>query len=206
MKKREKVLQQAKKLLESANLTVDDLVQYCAEDEAKKKKTEVSDSVQEEATKAGTSVQKFSFEVMYEGMIRSWFPLEDKKPLGVIFENHLITLKDSSEGLNWHKAKDYCQSVKIDGHVCSAGEIGFWRKMVNSPEKLKEVLDNLLISLGGTVLKGKWRWSSSEYGNYRAWVFCTNFGVSPAGVDWYKKDGNYSNVVRPVLDLTGLSC
>ena len=191
---REKFLKSVKDNLEAAGFSVDDLVQFCAEEEAKKKKSEVSDSV-----------QTFPFEVMYEGMVRSWVLLEGKKPLGVIFENHLITLKDSPDELNWHKAKDYCQSINIDGHVCSAGEIEFWERVVNSPEEQKEAFDNLLISLGGTVLKGKWRWSSSEYGNYRAWVFCTNFGVSPAGVDWYKKDGNYSNVVRPVLDLTRLS-
>ncbi len=176
----EKVLQQAKELLESANLTVDDLVQYCE--------------------------KGFPFEVMYEGMVRSWVSLEGKKPLGVIFENHLITLKDSPDKVDWYKAKDYCRSVKIDGHACSVGKLRFWKKLVNSSWKQKEALDCLLIRLGGTALGVKRRWSSSEYDTYGAWVFCTDTGAGQGGVSFYSKYYDNRNfVVRPVLDLSDLS-
>lgn len=78
---REKYLKSVKDNLEAAGFSVDDLVQFITE-------------------KAVNSVQKFHFEVMYEGMVRSWVPLEGKKPLGVIFEDYLITLKDSPVKLN----------------------------------------------------------------------------------------------------------
>jgi len=188
MEKREKVLQQAKELLESANLTVNDLVQYCAEKKMAKKEA---------------PVREFAFEVMYEGLERSWIPLEGKKPLGVIFENHLITLKDSPDEVSWYKAMDYCQSVKIDGHFCSAGSIKFWEKLLKTSQEQKEALDNLLISLGGAGLKEEWRWSSSELSSSYAWVFCTYGGAGWGGVN-YRSKGNYG-VVRPVLDLTDLS-
>lgn len=41
--KREEFLQSIKDSLETAGFLVDDLVQFCVEEEAKKKKTEVSD-------------------------------------------------------------------------------------------------------------------------------------------------------------------
>lgn len=106
---REKYLKSVKDNLEAAGFSVDDLVQFITE-------------------KAANSVQKFPFEVMYEGMVRSWVPLEGKKPLGVIFENYLITLKDSPVKLNWDEAQDYCRGVEIEGHTCTAGWIIFWKE------------------------------------------------------------------------------
>ena len=188
---KEKIFQQAKELLDGANLTVTEFVQYCAE----KKVKEVVNSAKE-----------FPFEVMYEGLVRSLVPLEGKKPLGVIFENHLITLKSSPEGINWYKAMAYCQSVKIDGHVCSAGSIGFWKKLVKVSQLRKKELDDLLVSLGGEALYGKLFWSSSEYSSYSAWFFCTYLDASQGGVDWDAKSKDYDYyVVRPVLDLSDLS-
>lgn len=51
---REKYLKSVKDNLEAAGFSVDDLVQFITE-------------------KAANSVQKFPFEVMYEGMVRGWF-------------------------------------------------------------------------------------------------------------------------------------
>ncbi|MDO5386507.1 MAG: hypothetical protein Q4F75_04470 [Pseudomonadota bacterium] len=188
---KEKIFQQAKELLDGANLTVTEFVQYCTE----KKVKEVVDSAKE-----------FPFEVMYEGLVRSWVPLEGKKPLGVIFENHLITLKSSPETMNWYNAMKYCQGVEVGGRFCNAGEIGFWKKLVNLSEQQKKMLDDLLIYLGGTGLKGKWYWSSSEDDDYYALIFCTDSGVNFGGVNYnLKKYGSSSLVVRPVLDLSDLS-
>ena len=87
MEKREDYLRQAKEILEAGGVSVDDFVRYCAEKE--------TTSAKKKMVRAKVSAQNFAFEVMYEGMVRSWVPLEGKKPLGVIFENHLITLRDS---------------------------------------------------------------------------------------------------------------
>ena len=50
---------------------------------------------------------------------------------------------------------------------------------------------------------GSWiwkAWSSSEYNNNNAWVFCTNNGADWGGVNNNNKDNNNSKyVVRPVL-------
>ena len=149
--------------------------------------------------------KKFAFEVMYEGMVRSWVPLEGKQPLGVIFKNHLITLHDSSRMMEWEHALGYCQEIKIEGYACSAGKFRFWKKLVNLSKRQKRMLDDLLVSLGGDTLavQGKWYWSSSEYDGYHAWVFCTLIGADWGGVDYRNKYGNY--VVHPVLDLSELS-
>ncbi len=187
MEKREKILQQAEDLLKSANLTVDDFVQYCAE---------------KETVKAKVSVQNFAFEVMYEGMVRSWVPLKGKKPLGVIFENHLITLHDSPRTMPWREAVKYCQSVKIEGHACSAGKIGFWKKLADNSEWQKRVLDELLVMLGGDSVAAsrKWHWSSSESVCGEAWAWCYVYGYLDESLKV-----NYCFVVRPVLNLSELS-
>ncbi|MDO5386403.1 MAG: hypothetical protein Q4F75_03935 [Pseudomonadota bacterium] len=126
------------------------------------------------------------------------------KPLGVIFKNNLITLKDSPYGIDWHEAMEYCQKIKIFGQSCKAGKIEFWKKY----RKHKQVLNTLLESLGGEPLKSYSKyWSSSEYGSYYgAWYFCTGDGVGWGGEDGNLKDYSFSDfVVRPVLDLSKVS-
>lgn len=200
MEKREDYLRQAKEILEAGGVSVDDFVRYCAEKE--------TTSAKKKMVRAKVSAQNFAFEVMYEGMVRSWVPLEGKKPLGVIFENHLITLRDSPRTIPWEKAMEYCRKIKVEGHACSAGKIEFWEKVVNLSEEKKKILDDLLISLGGgkIAVQGKWRWSSSEYNVNSARVFCTLKGVNWGGVSYvnkYRYNGGY--IVRPVLDLSELS-
>ena len=151
--------------------------------------------------------KKFAFEVMYEGMVRSWVPLEGKKPLGVIFKNHLITLHDSSRMMEWEHALGYCQEIKIEGYACSAGKFRFWKKLVNLSKRQKRMLDDLLVSLGGDTLavQGKWYWSSSQH-SFKfddAWLFCTADGANQGGVVCYSKDGGC--IARPVLNLSELS-
>ena len=201
---KEKFLQSIKETLEAAGFLVDDLVQYCAEKEVPAINAVASD-VSVVGVSSKENEERFPFEVMYEGMVRSWVPLEGKKPLGVIFENHLITLHDSSRTVPWREVVKYCREIKIEGHACSAGKIGFWKKVMSSCEEQKKALDNLLISLGGDtiVVQGKWYWSSSEYDGYHAWVFCTLIGADWGGVDYRNKYGNY--VVHPVLDLSEFS-
>ena len=80
-----------------------------------------------------------------------------RKPLGIVFENHLITLKDSSKRMNWYEAMDYCKSVKIFGQSCEAGTIEFWRKYLIEEESY--FINKTLLSLEGKRLKPyEWYW------------------------------------------------
>lgn len=109
---KEKFLQSIKETLEAAGFSVDDLVQYCAEKEVPAVNAVASD-VSVVGASSKENEERFPFEVMYEGMVRSWVPLEGKKPLGVIFENHLITLHDSPREMTWREAVKYCREIKI---------------------------------------------------------------------------------------------
>lgn len=115
--------------------------------------------------------------------------------MGVIFENYLITLKDSPVKLNWDEAQDYCRGVEIEGHTCTAGWIIFWKRVGRIPEKQRDELDNLLINLGGMALTGNWRWSRSK-GNgslQNGWCYACNVSNT------YSWSCHY--YVRPVLGL-----
>ena len=132
-----------------------------------------------------------------------------RKPLGIIFENHLIALKDSPNSIDWYDAMEYCQKIKIFGQSCEAGEIEFWEKY----RWHKQGLNTQLKSFGGEPLKlNKCSyWSSSEYDRYSAWVFCAATGASRrclGCLDWELKNYTSRNapyVVRPVLDLSKVS-
>lgn len=182
---RDKFLQSVRDNLEAAGFSIDDLRQYCIE----KKRIK-------------NPAQKFSFEVMYEGMVRSRIPLEGKKPLGVIFENHLITLYDSPNEMDWEEARAYCQSVKITDYSCFAGKIEFWIKLFDGNEKADvkvNALDELLVSLGGESLAYCIRWSASECNSDEAWDWGASLG------DWFPRSKDFRYYVRPVLDLSELS-
>ncbi len=84
-----------------------------------------------------------------------------RKPLGVVFENHLITLRASSKRMKWDEAMDYCKSVKIFGQSCEAGTIEFWKKCIG--KKKSKAINKMLASLGGKRIKTKRKyWSSSK--------------------------------------------
>lgn len=61
----------------------------------------------------------------------------------------------------------------------------------------KKEIDELMKEHGGEPLKDEYYWSSSENGNYVAWL------VRPSVGGMYTYDGNkdYSKPVRCVLDL-----
>ena len=122
-----------------------------------------------------------------------------RKPLGIIFENHLITLKDSPDHVNWYEAVEYCQKIKIFGQSCEVGTIKFWMKYQTHQKEL----NTLLKSVGGNSLKSHKRyWLSSEFSYSYAWLFCTGSGASQGGVYYGSNDS--SRVVRPVLDFNNL--
>ena len=63
-------------------------------------------------------------------------------------------------------------------------------------------INNTISKLGGTQLTNdnEHIWSSSEYDDYNAWVFCTDSGAGWGGVSSNYKDYDRSyDVVRPVL-------
>ena len=65
-------------------------------------------------------------------------------------------------------------------------------------------VNNTISKVGGTQLKGdnEHIWSSSEYSSNHAWYFCTLNVSSPGGVNWNRKDTNFSDyVVRPVIEF-----
>lgn len=116
-----------------------------------------------------------------------------RKPLGVIFENHLITLRDSSKEMDWDEAMDHCRNIKIFGQSCDAGTIKFWIKY-------QKELNTLLKSLGGKPLKANSKyWSSSEGGINSAWGWC----YACDRPDYGDKSYDYY-YVRPVLSFNNL--
>ncbi len=71
--------------------------------------------------------------------------------------------------------------------------------ILNSLYTNLNAVNNTISKLGGTQLVGdnEHIWSSSEYNNYLAWVFCTS---TNGGVGSYNKNSGTSDyVVRPVL-------
>lgn len=123
-----------------------------------------------------------------------------RKPLGIIFENHLITLRDSSKRMKWDEAMDYCKSIKIFGQSCEAGTIEFWKKCIG--KKKSKAINKMLASLGGKRIKPERHWSSSKLSSYGAWCFWTGNGDGYNSVELDYKDRHI--IVRPVLDFSKL--
>ncbi len=121
-----------------------------------------------------------------------------RKPLGVVFENHLITLRASSKRMKWDEAMDYCKSVKIFGQSCEAGTIEFWKKYLIEEES--GFIYKTLLSLGGNKVH-EWHWSSSGT-IFFAWIFWAGNGANYDDMDTNDKDDHFA--VRPVLDFSKL--
>ncbi|MDO5386397.1 MAG: hypothetical protein Q4F75_03900 [Pseudomonadota bacterium] len=118
-----------------------------------------------------------------------------RTPLGVIFENHVVTLHGSYRKMKWYKASQYCKNIKILGQPCEGGHMNFWTKYLEQ----KQILDAILKSLGGNSLKlRKGYWTSAEYGGYCAWAFGR---TDDKGQNHYLKKNFEKYHVRPVLDL-----
>lgn len=122
------------------------------------------------------------------------------KPLGVIFENHLITLYDAPKEMIWEKAMGYCKNIEILGYKCEAGKIDFWNKFFDG-EQL--AVNNILISLKGSPIKyTTLYWTSYDGGASICGFFIGSFnGV----INHYRKEFLGKFAVRPVLDLSKVS-
>ena len=72
--------------------------------------------------------------------------------------------------------------------------------VINSLYNNLSTINTAIGKAGGTKLvnDNEHIWSSSEYSNYRAWVFCTGHGAGSGGLSDYLRNSYYT-VVRPVL-------
>ncbi len=141
---------------------------------------------------------EYAYPVMYTDGIISTLKCDKagRTPLGVIFENHLITMKDAPYDMTWTEAQEYCKSIKLLGKECEAGAVEFWN---NLDKQIKGNIDAIFSSLGGEVLGKYLCWTSTDYGNdryfaARYWSGCINN---------CSKDKTLG--VRPVLDLSKVS-
>ena len=101
----------------------------------------------------------------------------------------VLSLKNAATGKNWYEAVKYKIPTKYE-----------WMAI---DENLEAVNKALVKAGGDPIEKYKYYWSSSEYYDYHAWVFCTGTGASQGGVYYNLKSGNLSFfVVRPVLAFT----
>ena len=151
---------------------------------------------------------RYKYPVLYSDRTISNAKYErfDRKPLGIIFENHLITLKDSPEDINWYEAMEYCQKIKIFGQSCEAGKREFWEKCIGH----EEALNVQLKSLGGEPfeLNDMFYWSSSEYNiaGYMDYHYGWSFNRSVGTIRIEGTPNNFIHgIVRPVLDLSKVS-
>ena len=73
--------------------------------------------------------------------------------------------------------------------------------VINSLYNNLSTINTAIGKAGGTKLvnDNEHIWSSSEYNNDRAWIFCTDGGAASGGLSSNYKDYDFNFVVRPVL-------
>ncbi len=139
--------------------------------------------------------KKYPFKIVYEGMLGSWKPIPDKKPLGVICEDYLVTLHDSPVPMTWRRAMAYCENFTVEGIPATAGDKSFFSKIILNREQ--DGLSNLLIRLGGDGLRfDRSLWCENEFDKdqavyYNRCLFC-DLGLASKHKLLY---------VRPVFNL-----
>lgn len=181
MKKIE-ILKQAKRFLDAKGCTVQELSDYCAEEQRRLQNLAVADG------------KTFVMEVMYEGFVRSNVPLKELKPLGVIWKNLLITLQDASEKMSWEKAVEYCRGFKIEGQETKLPGKDF---SLDFKQESAEKINAMCAVLGGQPFKeGEMYWTSEKSEH-----FVNTFGKNSRG----GAVASSCYYVRPVLDLENLS-
>ena len=176
------VLKQAKRFLEAKGCTVQELSDYCAEEQKRLQNLAVADG------------KTFVMEVMYEGFVRSNVPLKGLKPLGIIWKKWLITLQDASEKMPWEKAVEYCRGFKIEGQEtmlpCKEFASDF-------EDEVAEKINAMCLILKGQPFKeGEMYWTSRNSGR-----FVDIFGKRSRG----GSSTSFCYCVRPALELENLS-
>lgn len=112
----------------------------------------------------------------------------------------LVTaLEDLCNEVNWYDAYEKCENLPHGFYLPEKSDICL---LAANLDKINAGLEKY----GKPFQNGAYYWSSSEYNDDDAWVFCTNSGANHGGVDGYRKDstvtGDTSHVVRPVLTFT----
>ena len=98
--------------------------------------------------------------------------------------------EDEKNNFSWNEA------IKIDfSYFNVAGMILPTIQMLSLIFLNKKYINSKIKELGGDILEGYF-WSSTEYGNYGAWLLRMSDGSRDYGSKYY-----YSSYVRPVLAL-----
>mgnify|MGYP007000483745 CR=1 FL=1 len=182
------------------NEFVKDAPCLCKEDWQEEAKTTMKLSFGEKIQFHLLRLQKsrFSYPVMYDDGTVSTMECDKigRTPIGVVFENHLLSLKVSQNEMPWKEALEYCKSIKLLGKGCEAGTAKFWN---NLNEQIKSNINAIFSSLGGEILGVHLCWTSTDYGNDNH--FKARYWYN--GIGGRSKDELHS--VRPVLDLSKVS-
>lgn len=151
----------------------------------------------------------FLFDVLYDGGIRSKQFLSDRKPLGVVWGDYVISLKNSSIPMSWDEAVRFCDNRKMNGLGMEPGDIEFWKSFIN--KKPLTLLNALFEYLGGEpMLQGCWYWTSSLAGCSGGYgmAFCLLAEETIMRFNGYcsysADDFERPNYVRPVLSVLKL--
>lgn len=114
--------------------------------------------------------EKYPFEVLYEDGSRSWYPEENKKAWGIIFENNAICLQTSKTEMDFYHAQYHCQKVKIGDYCGSCGEKSFWENIAQlNRNKRTEINDFIKRMKGNTLEKSYWLSTPVERERTKAW-------------------------------------
>lgn len=109
----------------------------------------------------------------------------------------LVTaLEDLCDNINWYDACEKCENLPHGFYLPEKSDICL---LAANLDKINAGLEKY----GKPFKDDAYYWSSSDYVNYYAWVFCTVTGASQGGVNYGNKTSGYSyTVVRPVLTFT----
>lgn len=116
-----------------------------------------------------------------------------RTPLGVIFENHLITMKISSDKMTQLEAMEYCKGIKLLGRECEAGSIAFWNKCLDQREKIKKIFSSLV---KGQFASGIWFWTSGK-----GYDYFYDFSLDCYSVDRDLASKGFNLYAWPVVDM-----
>lgn len=116
-----------------------------------------------------------------------------RTPLGVIFENHLITMKISSDKMTWPEAMEYCKGIKLLGRECEAGSMVFWNKCLAQREKIKKIFSSLEKKQFESSV---WCWTSGK-----GHEFFYDFSLDSSHIDDAVASNGPRRYAWPVVDM-----
>lgn len=136
---------------------------------------------------------RMPFQVHYTDGSLSWFLRPDKVADAVLWQNHLLTLRDKT--CDWDEAQNYCQENKINGTPCRM--MTFQEFQMFTPKDIR-ALNELFLKLGGMPLKGTY-WGSDVYPGERGDLACIKNIDTVGFPQWSYKKYDCFYKVRPIL-------